>query len=63
MMQEYNDDLLKANIGEKKPFIPKPDLSFREYNAIKNFYSQADFERNSFVTLCLPISTGLLWFA
>ena len=29
---------------------------------IKEFYSGADFERNSFGALSLPLATSILWF-
>ncbi len=54
---------MQASIGgDKRPFLPKPDLRFKEYTAIKNFYSGADFERNSFLTLSLPLVSSVLWF-
>jgi len=63
MISQNQEDLLKVNIGgEKQPFLPKPDLRFKEYTAIKNFYSGADFERNSFVTLTLPLVSAVMWF-
>lgn len=63
MIEKHHEDFLKANIGKEEPFIPKPNLTFREYNAINNFFSQADFERNSFVAMSLPLTIGVLWFA
>lgn len=63
MIGENQNDLLTANIGgDKSDFVPKPDLKFKEYTAIKNFYSGADFERNSFLTLSIPLVSTILWF-
>lgn len=63
MIGENQHDLLSANIGgEKLEYVPKTDLKFKEYTAIKNFYSGADFERNAFVTLSLPLVSTVLWF-
>ena len=63
MISENQHDLLSANIGgDKSDYVPKPDLKFKEYTAIKNFYSGADFERNSFLTLSLPLVSTVLWF-
>ena len=63
LISQNQEDLLKANIGgAKQPFVSKPDLRFREYSAIKNMYSGADFERNSFVTLSLPLVSAVMWF-
>lgn len=63
MISENQEELLRASLGKTgEPFIPKPDLKFKEYSAIKNFYSGADFERNSFLTLSLPLVSSVLWF-
>jgi hypothetical protein len=63
LIGQNQEDLLTAHIGgEKKDFMPKPDLRFKEYTAIKNFFSGADFERNSFLTLSLPLVSTVLWF-
>lgn len=64
MIGDNQDAMLSVNIGgERKPFVPKPELKFREYTAIKNYFSGADFERNSFLTLSLPLVSTVLWFA
>ncbi len=63
MISKNQHELLSANIGgEKTDYLPKPDLKYKEYTAIKNFYSGADFERNSFLTLSLPLVSTVLWF-
>ena len=55
--------MVKAQIGKKEPFVPKPDLTFREYVAIKNYFNGADFERNSFLALSMPLTASILWFS
>jgi hypothetical protein len=63
LISQHQESFLKASLGGKpQPYLPKPDLRFQEYQAIKNFYSGADFERNSYLTLCLPVVSGVLWF-
>ena len=64
MIRENQSEMLSTCIGgPPQPFIPKTDLTFREYTAIKNHFSGADFERNSFTTLALPLVSSVLWFA
>lgn len=49
-------------IKDRQSFVPKTDLNFKEYVAIKSFYTGADFERNSFLTMTLPFVSSVLWF-
>jgi hypothetical protein len=61
MIEKNQEELLSVHLSDKSMFVPKPDLKFNEYEAIKNFYSGADFERNSFLTMVLPFVSTVLW--
>ena len=43
-------------IHTPQPFLPKPDLTLREYMAIKSFYSASDFEHSN-KDIFLPVFT------
>ena len=47
---------------EKRDFMPKSALSLSEFNAIRSYYSGADFERNSTMPLSVIVTGSLLWF-
>ena len=63
MIRDHQNEFLKTNIGgTNEPFVPKTKITFHEYTAIKNYFNGADFERNSFMTLGLPLVSSVLWF-
>lgn len=45
MLVDSQQRLLKAEIGEEGPLVPKKDLKFSEFVAIKNYFTPVDFER------------------
>ena len=48
--------------AEKAELLPKKAMSIGEFNAIRAFYSGADFERNSTMPMSIFITSGFLWF-
>ena len=61
VMRQSQVQLSKVKI-EKMEFVPKQNLSFHEYTAIKSFYTGTDFERNSILPMSIPLVAGVLWF-
>ncbi len=62
MIKRNQEELLELNLGKKEQFVPKPNLKFPEYVFIKSFFNAADFERNSFLAMSLPLVTATMWF-
>ena len=44
---------------DKDRYIPDNTLTFREFRAIKDFYSPSDFERSSYLSFSLPVSIAI----
>ena len=61
MFEDSQQRLLKAEIGYEGDFIPKKDLKFSEYTAIKNYYTPVDFERQSSTAVTLPLVSVILY--
>jgi hypothetical protein len=61
MIANRTTNFLQLSIDKEEAYIPKPNLKFAEYNAIKNNFSAADFERNAMLILGLPITSMALY--
>lgn len=62
MISNNKNDLMKVCIGQRQPYLPKPELKYKEYIAIKNYFNGAEFERNSVVSMIFPFTASILWF-
>ncbi len=47
---------------KKGELLPKQEMTIGEFNAIRSFFSGADFERNSILPMSMLATSGLLWF-
>ena len=66
MMAESQTSLMKLNFKNNKRerrFIPKKNLTYQEFLAIKHFYSGSDFEKSGAYSFALPLVGGTLWVA
>ncbi|CDW79965.1 UNKNOWN [Stylonychia lemnae] len=62
IVEDRHKELMTLEIGKQERFIPKPDLRYAEYLAIKDNFDQAEFERNSIMLLALPVVSFSLYF-
>ena len=42
--------------------MPKRQLTLSEFNAIRSYFSGADFERNMHISISTIFASGILWF-
>lgn len=56
MIENSMERFLTMSIDKVEPFVPKPKLNYFEYNAIKNTFNSADFERNSLLLMGIPVT-------
>lgn len=61
MVKKNQEEFLNVSIKKKEDFVPKLDLKYNEYTAIKEFYNSSDFERNSFISMVFPFVSTALW--
>ncbi len=60
-MKELQEQIMCSQFKGDVKFVPKANLSFREYMAIKNYFSETDFARTSYLSLSFPCAVGILY--